>query len=66
LAPKAGKETREELAKTAMEVVEQVKEKAEEITVKVKQRIEECSYGCENIEPAVAELPTDTNGKSKS
>ena len=68
LAPKSGKETREELAQAAKEAVEkakvkmeEAKEKAEEVVEEVKgqikQKMENCQCGCsaveeENKEPA--------------
>ena len=68
LAPKAGKETREELAVAAKEAVEKAKEKIDEVKVKtlevveevkgqVKHKIENCHCGCED--PAAVEAPAE-------
>jgi len=66
LAPKAGKETREELAQAAKEAVEKAKEKIDEVKEKavvvvedvkgqVKQKIENCHCDCEE--------PAESSGK---
>ena len=62
LAPKSGKETREELAHAAKEAVEKAKEKLEEVKEKAgevaeneKLKMENCHCGCTGSDPVVTE-----------